>query len=188
MDLSGSKIILASASPRRRELLSVITENFEVLPSNTEEYVPENISAEETAEYLARIKALSVAENNKNQVVLGADTCVLADGKILGKPKTKAEATEMIRILSGKTHRVITGCAIALNDKILSFSSITEVEFYPLDDGEIEEYVNSPEPYDKAGSYAIQGNASLFVKRIKGDYFNVVGLPIAELNRKLKEF
>ncbi len=188
MDLFKEKIILASASPRRRELLSVITDNFEVVPSDAEEYVPQSISPEDTAEYLARLKALAVAETYKNRTVLGADTCVLAEGRILGKPKDKADAAEMIKLLSGKTHRVITGCAIARNNRVLSFSTVTEVEFYDLSDSEIEAYISTDEPYDKAGGYGIQGKASLFVKAIKGDYFNVVGLPVAELNRKLKDF
>ncbi len=179
-------IILASASPRRKELLSVITNDFEVIPSECEEIIPTDISADETAEYLAKIKAVSVAEKHYDSIVIGADTCVVADGLILGKPKDKAQAKQMMKLLSGNTHKVITGCAIVKNGKIASFSVCTEVEFYPLSEEEIESYINTLEPYDKAGGYGIQGKASLFVKGIKGDYFNVVGLPVAELNRKLK--
>ena len=179
-------IILASASPRRKELLGVITNNFEVIPSDAEEIVPSGITADKTAEYLAKIKALSVAQIHPESIVIGADTCVVADGVILGKPKDKAQAKQMIKLLSGKTHKVITGCAIMKNGKVDSFSVCTEVEFYPLSGEEIERYINTLEPYDKAGGYGIQGKASLFVKGIKGDYFNVVGLPVAELNRKLK--
>lgn len=180
------KIILASASPRRRELLGIITENFEVIPSDAEEVVPKSISAEDTAEFLARIKAKSVGEKYAESTVIGADTCVIIENKILGKPKDKTDARQMIKLLSGRTHKVITGCAIAKGNKMTAFSVETEVEFYTLSDSEIEDYINTFEPYDKAGSYGIQGKASLFVKGIKGDYFNVVGLPIAELNRKLK--
>ena len=183
----NKKIILASASPRRKELLSVITEDFLVLPSDAEEIIPGDISADETAEYLAKIKAQAVAADHPQDVVIGADTCVVVGNEILGKPVDFNDAKRMLNLLSGKTHKVITGCAIINDGKTISFSSQTEVEFYPLSETQIEEYINSLEPYDKAGSYAIQGKASLFVKGIKGDYFNVVGLPVAELNLKLKE-
>ncbi len=179
-------LILASASPRRRELLSLITDRFEILPSDAEEVVPSSINANETAEYLAVLKAKAVAQKYPEKTVIGADTCVVIDNIILGKPKNKENARQMMKLLSGKTHKVITGCAIVENNKITSFSVETEVEFYPLDDTEIEEYINTPEPYDKAGGYGIQGKAALFVKGIKGDYFNVVGLPVAELNKRLK--
>ena len=179
-------IILASASPRRKELLAVITNDFEVVPSDAEEIVPSGITADETAEHLAKIKALSVAQIHPESIVIGADTCVVADGVILGKPKDKAQARQMMKLLSGKTHKVITGCAIVKNGQVDSFSVCTEVEFHSLSEEEIESYINTSEPYDKAGGYGIQGKASLFVKGIKGDYFNVVGLPVAELNRKLK--
>lgn len=181
-----TNIILASASPRRRELLSLITEDFKVIPSDAEETVPENIETEKTAEYLAEIKAKAVAEKYPLDIVIGSDTCVVAEGKILGKPKDKNDARQMMQTLSGKTHKVITGCAIVKGSKTVSFSVETSVEFYPLSEEQIEEYINSSEPYDKAGGYGIQGKAALFVKGIKGDYFNVVGLPIAELNLKLK--
>ncbi|MBQ6848245.1 MAG: septum formation protein Maf [Clostridia bacterium] len=178
-------LILASASPRRRELLSLITDKFTILPSDANEVVPSSVSADKTAEYLACLKAKSVAEKHPQSIVLGADTCVVLADEILGKPKNKDDARRMLRMLSGKVHKVITGCAIAENKKTTSFSVETEVEFYPLTDTEIEEYINTTEPYDKAGGYGIQGKASLFVKGINGDYFNVVGLPVAELSRKL---
>lgn len=183
----NNHIILASASPRRRELLSVITEDFEVIPSSVEEKVPTCVGLSETAEYLARIKAENIAKRYEDAVVIGADTCVIAEGEILGKPKNRADAYRMIKLLSGKTHRVITGCAVICNGITNSFSVETKVEFYPLSEDEIKEYINTSEPYDKAGGYAIQGKASLFVKQIVGDYFNVVGLPVALLNKKLKE-
>ncbi len=179
-------IILASASPRRKELLAVITNDFSVVPSDCEENVPLDISADKTAEYLAEIKALSVAEKHPHSIVIGADTCVVAEDMILGKPKDTDDARKMLKMLLGKTHKVITGCAIVKNGVVNSFSVTTDVEFYPLSEEEIENYINTSEPYDKAGGYGIQGKASLFVKAIKGDYFNVVGFPIAELSRKLK--
>lgn len=180
-----NKIILASASPRRRELLSVITEDFTVIPSSAEEIIPEGTPIEKTAESLAVIKAQAVAKDYPQSIVLGADTCVISENQILGKPKTKEEAFRMLKMLSGKIHSVFTGCAIVKNGETKSFSTETRVEFYPLSDKEIEDYVNTSEPYDKAGGYGIQGKASLFVRGIEGDYFNVVGLPIAELSRYL---
>ena len=158
-----------------------------MIPSGAEETVPNGIGLLETAEYLARIKAKDIAEKHKDAVVIGADTCVIAEGEILGKPKDKTDAYRMIKILSGKTHIVVTGCAVICNGITDSFSVETKVEFYPLSENEIEEYINGSEPYDKAGAYAIQGKASLFVRQIIGDYFNVVGLPVAMLNKKLKE-
>ncbi len=181
-----NNVILASASPRRRELLKLIFNEFKVIPSDAEEIVPKGISAEKTAEYLAELKSKAVAEKYPQYTVIGADTCVVVDNVILGKPKDKEDAKRMMQMLSGRTHKVITGCAIVKNGVISSFSVETEVEFYNLTYAEIEDYINTAEPYDKAGGYGIQGKASLFVKGIKGDYFNVVGLPVAELNQKLK--
>lgn len=182
-----NNVILASASPRRRELLGLIFKNFEILPSNVEEKVPDTVSAEETPEYLAEIKALDISKKYPDSLVIGADTIVLADGKILGKPKTKDDAEKMLRMLSGKEHKVITGCAVVKEGVCSTFSEETIVEFFDLSDKEIGDYISSDEPYDKAGGYGIQGNGSLLVKGIKGDYFNVVGLPVAKLNRFLND-
>ncbi len=179
-------VILASASPRRQELLKNVFAEFKVEPSNAEENVPKDVSAENTAEYLAKIKAEAVASAYPDDMVIGADTCVVVDSKILGKPKDIDDARQMLRLLSGRTHKVITGCAVVKEGATTSFSVETEVEFYPLDMDEIEEYIKTSEPYDKAGGYGIQGKASLFVKGIRGDYYNVVGLPLAELNKRLK--
>lgn len=181
-------VILASASPRRKELFSIIENDFDIIPSKVEEIVPDGVSALEQAEYLATLKACDISKRYPNSLVIGADTCVVAEGKVLGKPKDKADADFMLRLLSGKIHRVVTGCAICYKEKTISFSNVTDVEFYPLTDSEIEEYTNTSEPYDKAGAYGIQGKAGLFVKGIKGDYFNVVGLPVSQLNKILNEF
>ena len=142
----NKKIILASASPRRKELLSVITKDFLVLPSDAEEIIPSDISADETAEYLAKIKAQAVAVTHPLDVVIGADTCVVVGNEILGKPVDSNDAKRMLNLLSGKTHKVITGCAIINDGKTVSFSSQTEVEFYPLSETQIEEYIKSLEP------------------------------------------
>ncbi len=179
-------IILASKSPRRSELLKLITTDFSVVPSNIEETVPDGLATEKQPEYLAKIKALDIARCHSKDIIIGADTSVILGDKILGKPKSRQDAFNMLMALSGKTHFVITGCAIIKGDITDSFSVKSEVEFFPLSDAEINTYLDSDEPYDKAGSYGIQGKASLFVKEIRGDYFNIVGLPIAELNRHLK--
>ncbi|MBO5089362.1 MAG: septum formation protein Maf [Clostridia bacterium] len=181
-------IILASQSPRRRELLAVITPDFKIIPSDIEEIVPNNVGVIESPEYLAKIKAQDIAKKHPNDIVIGADTSVILGDVILGKPKDRQNAYEMLKMLSGNTHIVVTGCAIVNGDKTVSFSVKSEVEFYPLTDEEINAYLDTDEPYDKAGSYGIQAKGALLVKEIRGDYFNIVGLPIAELSRKLTEF
>ena len=180
------KIILASASPRRKELLGNVLEYFEVIPSKCEEIVPKNCDPFSVAEILAKQKATDIYNRYSDCLVIGADTCVIVDNKILGKPKDKDDARNMITLLSGKTHFVVTGCCIIKGNKTETFSEITEVVFHNLTSNEIEEYINTSEPYDKAGAYGIQGKGALLVKKINGDYFNVVGLPISTLNLKLK--
>lgn len=181
-------IILASASPRRQELLKLITENFSVKISSVEEVVPCDIPVDEVPQFLATLKAKDIAADFPNNLVIGADTCVIADGKILGKPSDKNDAFKMLQSLSGKTHTVITGCALIKGEKSISFSVATKVEFFDLTTEEIDEYINTSEPFDKAGSYGIQGKGGLFVKKIDGDYFNVVGLPVAQLKKVIKSF
>ena len=175
--------ILASASPRRRELFGLISDDFRIVPSNAEETAPDGIAAENLPERLARLKAGDIAAKYPFDTVIGADTLVILDGKVLGKPENPEDAVRMLTALSGKRHKVITGCAVCKNGACRSFSSVTEVEFYPLDDKEISDYVATGEPLDKAGAYGIQGRGALFVKSINGDYFNVVGLPVAALHR-----
>lgn len=180
-------IVLASASPRRKELLKLIVDNFCIAPSDIDETVEENIETEKYPEYLARKKAEYVFENgHQGDTVIGCDTGVFIDGKMLGKPKNKDDAKQMLSKLSGRVHRVITGCCVIKNDRAVSFSQTTEVEFYILTPNEIDEYTATGEPLDKAGSYGIQGRGALLVKGINGDYFNVVGLPVAALNRVMK--
>lgn len=182
-------IILASNSPRRKELLSIITKKFLVVPALIEETIDSDISLFEYPQYLAQKKAKHVFENgHSNDIVIGCDTGVFANNMMLGKPKNCDDARRMLKMLSGKKHKVITGCCIISKDKEVTFSQVSEVEFYPLTDSEIESYINTGEPYDKAGSYGIQGKGAIFVKQICGDYFNIVGLPVALLNRRLKEF
>ncbi len=182
------KIVLASASPRRRELMKLITENFTVCSVDADETLPEDISAEKAAEYLARIKAEGASACIADCIIIGCDTTVVADNSVLGKPRDKEECRIFMNTLSGKTHTVITGCAIVSKEKTTSFSVATDVTFRKLSNEEIEEYISSDEPYDKAGGYGIQGKGALLIEKINGDYFNVVGLPVSRLNIELKAF
>lgn len=181
-------IILASASPRRQELLKKITEDFISIPADIDETVPYGIPAEQAPEYLALKKAEHIAKGHPDSIVLGSDTGVFLDGEMLGKPCDRNEAYKMLETLSGRTHSVITGCAVVKGDKKVTFSCKTEVTFYELSRQEIADYVSTGECDDKAGAYGIQGKGALLIKEIKGDYFNVVGLPTAELYRSLKKF
>ena len=180
------KIVLASASPRRRELIKLISEDVVCVTSGEDETLPEGIGASEVSEYLAKLKAMSVAKDYPDCAVVGSDTVVVLGKELMSKPTSFEDAFNKLRALSGKTHKVITGCCIVEGDKVRTFSEVTQVEFYELTDEEIKAYIQTGEPMDKAGAYGIQGRASLFVKGITGDYFNVVGLPVARLSRELK--
>ena len=182
------KIILASQSPRRRELLSLITTEFEVITADVDETIDENETAENTVMMLSRKKANAVSTLNPGRIVIGADTIVVCDGKILGKPENRKHATEMLRSLSGRTHQVLTGVTITDYYKTETFFVSSDVTFFDLTDEEIISYAESGEPDDKAGAYGIQGKGSLLVEKISGDYFNIVGLPVSMLNKKLKDF
>ncbi len=180
-------VILASASPRRQELLKILFGEFTVEPADIDETVRKSIDIEQYPEYLAVKKARHIAEKHSPEdMVIGCDTGVFIDNLMLGKPADKSQAKEMLSLLSGRTHKVITGCCIMQRGKTVSFSKVTEVEFYRLSDEEIREYISTGEPMDKAGAYGIQGKGSLLVKKISGDYFNVVGMPIAEIRQRLK--
>lgn len=181
-------VILASQSPRRKELLQLICGNFRIIPSDCEEIIPQDILPESIAEYLSDIKCRCIAEIYDNSLVIGCDTVVICDSIVLGKPKDEKDASRMLGLLSGKTHKVITGCTIAINKKYMSFSVETKVKFRTLDDEQINAYIATGEPMDKAGAYGIQGNGALLVEKIDGDYFNVVGLPVSELAVKIKSF
>ncbi len=181
-------LVLASASPRRKELIKLISDDVKVHPSNADETVPEGMDAESVPEFLAVKKAAAVAKEFPRDTVIGSDTSVIVDGIILGKPADREDAKRMLSLLSGKTHKVITGCAIFKNGKSISFSEITKVTFHRLSELDIEEYLDREEYKDKAGAYGIQGYASLLIEGINGDYFNVVGLPVSRLSRVLKRF
>ena len=179
-------LILSSCSPRRRELLNLITDEFEVLVSGCDEFIPEGTPAEKVPAILAEQKALAVAKLRPDDTVIGSDTVVVLNGEIFGKPKSKEHAHAMLRALSGKKHFVYTGVAVAEKGEVRSFVQKTEVEFYELSDETIDKYIETLEPMDKAGAYGIQGKGSVLVKGIVGDYFNVMGLPVAETARFLE--
>ncbi len=183
------KVILASQSPRRQELIKLIFDNVEVLPAECDEALPDGIGAREAVEYLSKIKNEASAKlTDGGNLIISADTVVSVDDVILGKPIGKDDARRMISLLSGKVHQVYTGVTLSMNGESVTFSEKTDVEFYELSQEEIEEYISSSEPYDKAGAYGIQGKAGLLVKGINGDYYNVVGLPVARLKREILEF
>ena len=181
-------IILASGSPRRQELLQLITDDFELCPLSVDETIPEGMPVEVAAVFLADKKAKAGADLFPDQIVIGCDTVVVLDDAIMGKPKDREDAFAMLRKLSGETHTVMTGVALYYGTKSSVFTVETNVTFYELSDAEINAYLETREPFDKAGAYGIQGKGSLLVRHIEGDYFNVVGLPVAALSRNLKQF
>lgn len=182
-----NKIILASASPRRKELLETAGAEFEIIVADVDESVPEGTKPEDAAIMTAEKKALAVAESHKDSVVIGADTIVVAGEKILGKPTDKADACRMLSMLSGVEHKVITGVCLACEDKKITFAQVSKVKFYDLTDDEINAYVETGEPMDKAGAYGIQGKGCVLVEKIEGDYFNIVGLPVARVMKELNK-
>ncbi|MBO7319585.1 MAG: septum formation inhibitor Maf [Clostridia bacterium] len=183
-----NRFILASASPRRKEIVESAGYAFEIIVSDVDENITEELSPEKTVEELAKRKAMAVLRDNEDAVVFGCDTVVAVDGKILGKPADDEDAFNMLSMLSGKTHTVSTGVCICSKDKTEVFSNTTEVEFYQLSEKTIRSYIASKECSDKAGSYGIQGFGRVLVKEIKGDYFSVMGLPVAESARVLAGF
>lgn len=177
------KLVLASKSPRRSEILKNAGYEFVVRVADADETIPEGTKPEDVVVFLAARKAMAV-ERADDETVLGADTIVVLDNKILGKPKDREDAYNMLKNLSGRVHSVFTGVCIIENGKSMTFSEETQVEFLPLTDQEIYDYIDTNDCYDKAGAYGIQGYASKFVRRINGDYFNVVGLPISAIFEK----
>ncbi|HXM67197.1 MAG TPA: Maf family protein [Candidatus Acidoferrum sp.] len=191
-------LILASASPRRQELLRNAGIQFVVQPADIDETPMANESPQNCAERLARDKALAILQSRPQDYVLGADTIVVVDDKTLGKPRDAADAVRMLRLLSGRTHKVITGVCLVTPSMASSestsdgreartVSETTLVTMGKISDGEIRDYVATGEPMDKAGAYAIQGIASRWIDRIEGDYSNVVGVPVARVYAMLRE-
>lgn len=181
--LENKKIILGSNSPRRRELLAKIIDNFDVIAPNCDETLNINLSLTDAIIDVSRRKAFSI---NTDKIVITADTLVVFNDKILGKPIDKNDAFNTLKLLSGKTHQVYTAVTIKKLDFIDSFIVKSDVTFNQLSDIEILNYIDTGEPFDKAGSYGIQGFGGLFVSSINGDYFSIVGLPISTLYQKLK--
>lgn len=184
------KLILASQSPRRRELLARmgLTE-FEIRPAVGEECAPPGLTPAQLVENLSRQKAREIALTAEaNDVIIAADTVVSADGRVLGKPHSRKEAIDMLRFLSGRTHTVYTGITVCRDNRELTQHEATQVVFRPLTDAEINAYVSTGEPMDKAGAYGIQGLGCVLVEGIQGDYYNVMGLPVCRLALMLREF
>ncbi|MGA9355147.1 MAG: Maf family protein [Terriglobales bacterium] len=179
-------LVLASASPRRQELLRNANIGFEVQPANINEVPLPNEAAKAYAERLAREKAQAVAQQRPHDAVLGADTVVVIDQQILGKPANSDDAARMLRLLSGRTHHVITGVCLAISGRVEVASETTAVTMTEIAEEEIAAYIANGEPMDKAGAYAIQGIASRWIPRIEGEYSNVVGLPVARVFRMLR--
>lgn len=183
------KIVLASASPRRKEILSNLGLEFEVICSSAEEKVDNELPPCLIVQELAMLKGTDVAASVKDSIVISADTIVWYDKTILGKPADTASAKKMLKLLSGKEHEVYTGVCVtdSKSGKSISDYEVTKVKFRALSDEEIDCYINTGEPMDKAGSYGIQGKGCLLVEKIEGDYLNVVGLPAVKLAKILKE-
>ncbi len=184
------ELILASNSPRRKELLGMLGLRFSVIPDNTPECIDQNLSPAELVMSLAKFKGDNVRKTlsqSRDALIIAADTVVATNDTVLGKPKSKEDAEKMLMALSGKSHTVYTGVYLIenLTGKSSNFYEKTEVFFKNLDINEIKDYINTGEPMDKAGSYGIQNFGSLFVEKINGDYFNVVGLPVCSLGKSL---
>ncbi len=185
------KLLLASKSPRRKELLGMIAPDFEIARMHEiDECYPKDISSEEIPKYLSQLKALAYKDQLKEgEIIITADTMVICDGKVLGKPHSRTEAIEMLRVLSGKTHVVVTGVTVSSLEKSETFDETTEVTFSQLSEDEIEWYVDNFKPYDKAGGYGIQEwIGCIGIAGIKGCFYNVMGLPLHNLYRKLADF
>ena len=179
-------LILASASPRRQELLKLFGIPFTVRVADIDETMDFSRPAYDEVARVSRLKALAIPRN-ADDVVVAADTIVVCQGKILGTPRDEADAAATLRLLSGRDHQVMTGCTVLAGEKIHSFTEVTDLHFRELSEKEIARYVSSGEPMDKAGSYGIQGGAALFCTHMVGDYYNVMGLPVCALGLRLRQ-
>ena len=179
-------VILASQSPRRRELLGLFPFSFTVAVADIDETMDPEASAFDEVARVSRLKALSVSRNPED-VVIAADTVVVCEEQVLGKPKDRDDAFRMLRMLSGRDHQVMTGMTVLQGETCVSCTEVTDIHFRPLSDQEILSYIATGEPMDKAGGYGIQGGAALFAEKIVGDYFNVVGLPVCKLGQLLRQ-
>jgi len=182
------QIVLASSSPRRQALLEQVGISFVVDPSSVDEHIAEPLPPARLVEQLALRKARTVARRHPDRPVLGADTIVVADGEVLGKPADRTHAVAMLERLSGRSHQVLTGVAVVQGERELVAHEETAVQFAPLTREQIEWYVATGEPMDKAGAYGIQGRAAALISSISGDYYNVVGLPLYRTVQMLSQF
>ena len=180
-------IILASASPRRSEILLQAGVEFKVIPSKFDEASLEFTNINDYSKALSYYKAIDVFKDHPEDVVIASDTIVVVDDKILGKPKDEEDAYNMLSMLSGRKHSVITSVCIMTKDKVDTFLSKSYVTFYKMSDKDIKEYIATKEPMDKAGAYAVQGKAAKYIRSINGDYYTIVGLPIAKVIKSLKK-
>ena len=179
------QVILASQSPRRQELLGLLKLPFTIRIADIDETMDPAKSPFDEVARISQQKALAI-DHEQGDLIIAADTIVVCDGTVLGKPHSTQEAKQMLRLLSGRAHQVMTGVTVLWGGKAHSHTEVTDVIFRPLSDAQIDAYVASGEPMDKAGAYGIQGGAALFVERIAGDYYNVVGLPICRLQQMLE--
>ena len=179
-------LILASASPRRKELLSLLNLPFVIRVADIDEAMDLNKSPYDEVGRVSREKALAVPRDD-DDIVIAADTIVVCQGKVLGKPRDESHAKEMLQMLSGRDHQVMTGCTVLRGQQCETFTEVTDLHFRTLSEAEIDRYIQSGEPMDKAGSYGIQGGAALFCQKLCGDYYNVMGLPVCHLGEVLRK-
>lgn len=180
------QIILASQSPRRKELLGLLRKPFIIRAADIDETMDAAKPAFDEVARLSYKKAVAV-ERGDDDIVIAADTIVVCDGRVLGKPRDEAQAKAMLTMLSGRSHQVMTGMTLLRRDKAIASTTVTEIAFRTLSQEEIEDYVATGEPMDKAGAYGIQGGAALFAEHLVGDYYNVMGLPVCRLSQDLKK-
>ena len=186
--MSNKRIILASKSPRRKELMGLLFPQFEVQASDVDETLPEGVSLGRAVELLALRKGQAVAGAEPDALVIAADTLVTLGSVVLGKPTGREDAARMLRLLSGRVHQVYTGVALLEGERTNRFHCVTDVEFSPLTEEEIRWYLSTGDPFDKAGAYGIQGYGARFIRGVREDFFNVMGLPVNELYRQIMQF
>ncbi len=186
--MSNKRIILASKSPRRKELMGLLFPQFEVQASDVDETLPEGVSLGRAVELLALRKGQAVAGAEPDALVIAADTLVTLGSVVLGKPTGREDAARMLRLLSGRVHQGYTGVALLEGERTNRFHCVTDVEFSPLTEEEIRWYLSTGEPFDKAGAYGIQGYGARFIRGVREDFFNVMGLPVNELYRQIMQF
>lgn len=180
-------VILASQSPRRKELMGLYHIPFIIRIADIDEHMDPNLPPAQEVARVSRLKAEAVPRQAED-VVIAADTIVVCDGQVLGKPRDEADAYRMLRLLSGRDHQVMTGLTVLQGEKAVVHTEVSHIHFKPLSDGEIFAYIRTGEPMDKAGAYGIQGGAALFAQRLEGDYYNVMGLPVCRLGQILRQY